>query len=114
MRVAQHEGPQIGRAAGHGFKKFPVALQQRLMAGRQVIPEPRSAFHVTRCRQMLLQSFRKNPSHGAILALALVKRKHQLGAEARFVVFEQQGAAVQFHDAGHKAQAQAIAGFAAA
>ena len=114
MRIAQHKRPQIRRTAGHGFKKFPVILQQRLMAGRQVIPEPRSAFHVTRCRQMLLQSFRKNPSHGAILALALVKRKHQLGAEAGLVVFEQQLPAVQFHDASHEAQAQAIAGFAAA
>ena len=63
---------------------------------------------------MLLQSIGKNPSHGAILALALVKRKHQLGAEARLIVFEQQGSAVQLHDAGHKAEAQAIAGFAAA
>ena len=113
-RVAQHEGPQIGRAAGHGFEKFPMVLQHRLMAGRQVIPEPRRAFAVTGRRQMLLQSVGKNPSHGAILALALVKRKHQLGAEAGLIVFEHKRPAMQLHDTGHKAQAQAIAGFAAA
>ena len=104
----------MGRTSSHGFKEFPVVLQKRLLAPRKVIPEPRSAFYVTWRRQMLLQSIRKNPSHGAILALALVKRKHQLGAEAGGVVFEQQGATVQFHHAGHEAQAKAIAGFVAA
>ena len=88
-RVAQHEGPQIRRATSHGFEKLSMGLQTCLMAGRQVIPESRRRFAVTGRRQLLLQSFGKNPSHGAILALALVKRKHQLGAEARFIVFQQ-------------------------
>ena len=93
------------RTSGHGFKEYPVVLQKHLLARRKVIPEPRSAFQVTWRRQMLLQSIKKNPSHGAILALALVKRKHQLGAEAGFVVLKQEGPAVQFHHAGDKAEA---------
>jgi hypothetical protein len=112
--VAQHERTQVGRAASNGFKEFAVALQLFLMAGREVIPESPSGFCIVSVRQPLFQSTTENPKHGIILDRQIVKRKHQLGAEAGGIIFEQQGPAVEFHDACHKAEAQAIAWFGAA
>ena len=63
-------------------------LQFPLMGRRDVTPESLSGFFIARRRQLLYQSVTENPSHGAILARQLVKRKHQLGAEAGGIVFE--------------------------
>ena len=112
--VAQHECTQIGRAASNGFKEFAGALQPFLMARREVIPESPIGFCIASVRQVLFQSTTENPKHGIILDTQIVKRKHQLGAEAGGIVFEQQDPAVEFHDTCHKAKAQAIAWFGAA